>query len=78
MKHTTETPEAKTKRLLEALSRIEFEAVHLGAEKCPPAPHGCPLCEILYVAREALQDEKPLHPDGTFTYDDIQEWMERG
>ena len=40
--------------LLMALRRIETECVGLGAEQCPPSPHGCPKCEMLFVARAAI------------------------
>lgn len=39
--------------LLKALMKIEREATAIAAT-CPPAPHACPACEILFVAREAI------------------------
>ncbi len=38
--------------LQEIMRRIEVEAESLGADKCPPAPHACPKCEILFLVRE--------------------------
>lgn len=39
----------------EALKRIILEAAEL-AKNCPPTNHACSACEILYVARLALND----------------------
>lgn len=55
----------QTKLVTDNLLRIEAEAEH-AAKECPPAPHSCFKCEILYLAREALghpQDAPKSLPD---------------
>ncbi len=42
-----------TAMLIGAMQRIANEAGPL-AKNCPPAPHSCHACEILFVAREAI------------------------
>ena len=39
--------------LAQAMLRILSEATQIGSH-CPPAPHACPACEILYIATEVL------------------------
>jgi hypothetical protein len=41
--------------MVDAFRRIAVEAIALGADKCPPAPHACSICEILYLAKQFLQ-----------------------
>jgi excisionase family DNA binding protein len=40
--------------LRDNMERIILEADGIGADKCPPAPHGCPKCEIRFLAKEVL------------------------
>lgn len=35
--------------------RIKSESSAMGADLCPPAPHACSKCEILFVANEGLE-----------------------
>jgi len=42
-----------SRKVRDNLRRIIAEAVELGADDCQPAPHSCPKCEILFLAREA-------------------------
>lgn len=43
---------------VDAFERIVTESETL-AVKCPPPPHACHSCEILFVAREALKLARP-------------------
>lgn len=42
------------------LQRIITEAIALGANKCPPSPHACPACEIVYLADELHANPLPF------------------
>jgi hypothetical protein len=48
------------KLIVDNLQRIVDEAVGLGADKCPPAPHACPKCEILHLANGSLTAMAPI------------------
>jgi hypothetical protein len=50
------TPPDELAALRGAMERITTEAEVL-AKDCPPSPHACPACEILFVARELAKGE---------------------